>query len=54
MSNTKAENRTIPPVNLMLVGIYNHIILILGESVLLGEFKLEDEVVDVYGVDGKM
>ena len=37
----------------MLISIFYLIILILGDSVLLGEFKLGDEVLDVYGVDAK-
>ena len=38
----------------MLIEISNHTILILGDSVLLGEFKLGEEVLDVYGVDEKL
>ena len=37
----------------MLIYISYHIIMILVESVLLGGFKLGDEVLDVYGVDAK-
>ena len=37
----------------MLIYILYHIIMILVESVLLGGFKLGDEVLDVYGVDAK-
>ena len=37
----------------MLVAISYQIILILGDSVLFGGFKLGDEVLDVYGVDKK-
>ena len=40
--------------NMILIGISNHIILILGDSILLGRFKLGDEVLDVYGVDEKI
>ena len=53
MSNTKVENRTIPPGNMMLIDIFYEIILILWDSVLLGGFELVDEVLDVYGVDNK-
>ena len=35
----------------MLVAIYNHIILIPGDSVLLGGLKLVDEILDVFDVD---
>ena len=38
----------------MLIEISNHTILILGESVLLGEFKLGEEFLDVYDVDEKL
>ena len=37
----------------MMIYIFYEIILILGESVLFDEFKLGDEVLDVYGVDVK-
>ena len=37
----------------MLIYIFYQIVLILGESVLLGGFELGDEVLDVYGVDAK-
>ena len=36
---------------MMLIGIYHQIILILGESVLLGGFELGDEVLDVFGAN---
>ena len=39
---------------MILIEIYNHIILIMGDSVLLGGLKLGDEILDVYGVDEKM
>ena len=53
MSKNKADNSTIPIVNLMLIAIFHNIILVIGDSVLLGGFKLGDEVLDVYGVDAK-
>ena len=37
----------------MLFSIFNQIIMILGESVLLREFKLGYEVLDIYDVDAK-
>ena len=51
VSSTKANNSTIPPVNINLVAISYQIILTLGGSVLLVGFKLRDELLDVYGVD---
>ena len=39
---------------MMLIEFYHQIILILGESVLLGEFELGYEVLDIYGVDAKI
>ena len=38
----------------MLIEIYHYIILIIGDSVLLGGFELGDEALDVYGVDAKV
>ena len=40
--------------NMILIGISNHIILFLVDSILLGRFKLGDEVLGVYGVDEKL
>ena len=37
----------------MLISILYQIIMILGDSIWLGGFKLEDEVFDVYDVDAK-
>ena len=51
MSKTKAEKSTIPPGNMIMIEISNHIILILGDSILLGRLKIGDEVLGVYGVD---
>ena len=38
----------------MLPAIFYQIILILGDSVFLGVFKIGDEVLDVYCVDAKI
>ena len=38
---------------MMLFEISYHIIIILGESVFLGGFKLEDDVFDIFSVDDK-
>ena len=54
MSNTKSYNSTIPPGNIIRIAIYYQIILILGDSVLLGGFELGDEVLDVFDVDEKI
>ena len=53
MSKTKADKSTIPPRNLNPIEIYYTIILILGDSVLLGGFKIGYEVLSVFGVDDK-
>ena len=37
----------------MPIYVLYHIILILGDSVLLGGLKIVDEVLDVYGLDSK-
>ena len=41
-------------VNMMMIDILYQIILILGDSVLLGGLKLVYEVLDIYGVDAKI
>ena len=53
MSKTKAENSTIPLGNIIQIYIFYQISMILGDSVLLGGFKIEYEVLDIYGVDTK-
>ena len=53
VSKTKSGKNTIPTGNIIMIGISHHIILIIGDSVLLGLFKLGDEVLDVYGMDTK-
>ena len=42
---------TIPLVNLMRISIYYHIILVIGDSVLLGVFEIGYGVLDVFGVE---
>ena len=44
VSNTKSEKSTSLPENLMWVEIAYHIILMVGDSVLLGGFELGDKV----------
>ena len=51
MSKNKSEMSPTPPLNLMLITISYHIIMIIGDSVLLGGFKPGDEVIDVFCVD---
>ena len=51
MSKNKSEKKTIPPGNLLLVAIYYQLILILGESVLLGGFQLGEDLIDVFCVE---
>ena len=53
MSKTKVENINISLLNLMQISILYLIIMILGDSVLLGGFNHADEVLDVYDVDNK-
>ena len=53
MYKTKAETSAIPPGNLMPMSIFYQIILALGESALLGIFKLGDKSFGFYGVDAK-
>ena len=53
MSNTKSEKSTRPQGNLILVEIYYQIIMIIGDSVLLGGFKIGYEVLDVFGIYDK-
>ena len=51
MSKTRAENINIPSRNMTLIEISYPIIQILGDSILLGGFKLGYEVFDTFGVD---
>ena len=52
MYKTKAEKSTSPPGNLMMIAVFYHIIMIIGEYFLLGGLKLRYEVLVVYGVNG--
>ena len=51
VSNTKIEKITSPLVNVIMIAIYYQIILIFGDSVLLGGFEPIEELFDVFGVD---
>ena len=50
---TKAEMSTSSRGNLMLIAIFHHIILFIGDSVLLVGFQILDEVLGFFGVDEK-
>ena len=50
MARDKIKNNARPPGYLMLIAIFNQILLVLGYSIMLGWFKLEDEVLGVLGV----
>ena len=54
MSNTKYDNSFMPPVNIIPIGVLYQLILLLGYSILLGGFKIGDEVLDVSYVDAKL
>ena len=54
VSKTKAKKSTIPTVNLMWIAIFHRIILNIGDYVLLGGFKIVDEVLGVFGVKKKI
>ena len=54
MSKINAEKSTIPPGNLILIAISYQVIIIIGDSVLLGGFKLGYEVLCVFNVDAKI
>ena len=47
---TKSEKITIPLGNMMLIAISYKIILIIGGSILLGVFRIGDEVIRDFGV----
>ena len=46
MSNLKAEMSTCPTQNLMLIPVFYQLILVIVDPILLGGFKLGDEVLD--------
>ena len=47
----KIEKTDIPQRNMVLIYVFYQILLIIGESILLGRLKLGDEVLDVSGGD---
>ena len=53
VSNSKEENNASTPGNMMLISFLYQIILLIGESILLGGSKIGDAVLDVSGVDAK-
>ena len=50
---TKEANRTSPPGNMIWIDIFYQIIMILGDSVLLGGSKPGDKLLYIYGMDSK-
>ena len=46
MSNLKVEMSTCPPQNLMVIAVLYQILLVIGDPILLGGFKMDDEVFD--------
>ena len=46
MSNLKVEMSTCPPQNLMVISVLYQIFLVIGDPILLGRFKMDDEVFD--------
>ena len=50
MSMLKAEMSTYPPQNIILIAVSYQIILVIGDPILLGGFKLGDEVLDKSGL----
>ena len=53
MYTKKSEKTNGTPVNMILIAVFYQIFLILGESILLGRFKLGDEFLDVSSEDTK-
>ena len=47
LPNYKSQNTTTPTVNIMLIYFFYQILLILGDSILLGGFELGDDLLDV-------
>ena len=43
----------IPPVNIIRIYVFYHTIMLLGYSILLGGFKLGDEVLDMLVLNAK-
>ena len=41
---------TCPPLNLMLITVFYHILLVIGDPILLGGIKMSDEVLDQSGL----
>ena len=50
MSNLKAEMSRYPPRNLIPIAVFYHLLLVIGYPILLGGFKLGDEVLDQSGL----
>ena len=50
MSNFNTDMITLTPINLMLFPVFCHLLLVIGDHILLGGFKLGDEVLDQSGL----
>ena len=46
MFNLKAEMITFPPQNMMLIDVLYQLLMVIGDPILLGGFKMDDEVFD--------
>ena len=50
MSKSKADKTDLPPENIILFSVIYQLLLLIVDSILLGRFKLGDEVLDVSGL----
>ena len=46
MYNSKSDISTLPPQNMMLIAVFHQLLLVIGDPILLGVFKMGDEVLD--------
>ena len=46
MFNLKAEMITFPPQNMMLIDVLYQLLMVIGDPILLGGFKMGDEILD--------
>ena len=54
MSKSKADKTNFPPENMILFSVLYQLLLLIVDSILLGRFKLGDEVLYVSVVDAKI
>ena len=50
MSNLNAVMSTCPPLNLILISVFYQLLLVIGDPILLGVLKMDDEVLDQSGL----